>query len=68
MSEVRITVTTHGPLLVRGPVTVVGSDDEPLGDTDGDVALCRCGASATKPFCDGSHHEVEFRSEVVADD
>jgi CDGSH-type Zn-finger protein len=29
--------------------------------TVGGVALCRCGASANKPFCDGSHWRVEFR-------
>src|SRR5437867_11831778 len=31
------------------------------------VALCRCGASKNKPFCDGSHWEVEFRDTARAD-
>lgn len=50
----RVTVYPDGPLIVRG--------DFVLDDVDGHrtatgrtVALCRCGRSATKPLCDGSH-------------
>ena len=53
-----IVCAADGPLLVRGPLTVVGSDGEMSRGAKG--ALCRCGASSTKPFCDGSHREAGF--------
>jgi CDGSH-type Zn-finger protein len=43
---------------------VVNAEGEQLFQGD-DVALCRCGASANKPFCDGSHRETEFVDEGV---
>ena len=53
-----IVCASDGPLLVRGPLTVVASDGGTSQGVKG--ALCRCGASSTKPFCDGSHREVGF--------
>lgn len=53
-----IVCATDGPLLVRGPLTVVASDGETSRGVKG--ALCRCGASSTKPFCDGSHRGAGF--------
>ena len=53
-----IVCAKDGPLLVRGPLTVVASDGGTSQGTKG--ALCRCGASSTKPFCDGSHREAGF--------
>ena len=55
-----IVCATDGPLLVRGPLTVVASDGETRQGAKG--ALCRCGASSTKPFCDGTHRETGFVS------
>ncbi|MDH3744811.1 MAG: CDGSH iron-sulfur domain-containing protein [Acidobacteriota bacterium] len=54
-------MATNGPLLLAGPFTLAGSG---AGDTvSGDkAALCRCGASANKPFCDGSHVAVGFEA------
>ncbi len=62
--EQRPTETTmepgpNGPLFVRGPVRIVGSDGQLIRE-DTRVALCRCGASENKPFCDGSHRRVGF--------
>ncbi|WP_432559355.1 CDGSH iron-sulfur domain-containing protein [Granulicoccus sp. GXG6511] len=56
MSEpaVRITVCPEGPLLVRGDFEVVDVEGNRL-DKRRTIALCRCGGSATKPFCDGTH-------------
>jgi len=51
----------NGPLFVRGNVTVF-SQDRALIREDTRVALCRCGASENKPFCDGSHRKVGFRT------
>ena len=58
---VRIVCATNGPLLVRGPLTVVGSDGSISEGTKG--ALCRCGLSTTKPFCDGSHKGSDFEAD-----
>jgi CDGSH-type Zn-finger protein len=44
-----------GPLLVRGPVTIVGPDGEEVPRRRGTVALCRCGKSGIAPWCDGTH-------------
>lgn len=49
----------NGPLYVRGDFTLVDDDGEafPAGTR---AALCRCGASANKPYCDGSHTDAGF--------
>ncbi|TKV29317.1 CDGSH iron-sulfur domain-containing protein [Arthrobacter sp. NamB2] len=53
----------NGPLLIRGDFELVGPDGEELPRTRRTVALCRCGASVLKPYCDGSHKLIGFRSE-----
>ncbi len=65
---VRITINNHGPLLVKGEFELC----DPQGgkfDLGGRnvAALCRCGASNKKPFCDGSHARCGFQSEVVSE-
>lgn len=55
-----ITPCPDGPLLIRGDVELVTVDGEPIGGQRPTTALCRCGASATKPFCDGSHKAIGF--------
>lgn len=59
---VTITPCRDGPLLVRGPVRLVGSDGEPVSCDRDPIALCRCGRSLRKPFCDGTHKVVGFRA------
>ena len=51
----------NGPLFVRGRVRVVDADEHLIRE-DTRLALCRCGASQNKPFCDGSHRRVGFRA------
>ncbi|WP_325471009.1 MULTISPECIES: CDGSH iron-sulfur domain-containing protein [unclassified Microbacterium] len=51
----QITACADGPLLVRGAVQVIGEDGQPIDNPRRTVALCRCGASAIKPWCDGTH-------------
>lgn len=54
MEKVRITVLKNGPLKVEGvPELVLRGVAQP--ERAGPVFLCRCGASAKKPFCDGAH-------------
>jgi Iron-binding zinc finger CDGSH type/Divergent 4Fe-4S mono-cluster len=49
----------NGPLFIRGLVRIVDRDGR-LVREDTRLALCRCGASENKPFCDGSHRRVDF--------
>jgi CDGSH-type Zn-finger protein len=57
-----VTPYPDGPLLVRGDVDILGPDGTPLPRRRRTVALCRCGLSALKPFCDGSHKPAGFRA------
>jgi hypothetical protein len=58
-----VTPCPDGPLLVRGDIEIVGVDGLPVPNRRRTVALCRCGLSALKPFCDGSHKVAGFRTE-----
>jgi uncharacterized Fe-S cluster protein YjdI/CDGSH-type Zn-finger protein len=53
-----ITPTLNGPFYVRGLVQLRGPDGAVIEDTR--MALCRCGASGNKPFCDNSHRRIGF--------
>ena len=57
--ETTIEPRPNGPLFLRGRLRVVGADGELIRE-DTRAALCRCGASANKPFCDGSHRRIGF--------
>lgn len=52
-----------GPILVRGAVEIRDADGRLVPRTRATVALCRCGASGIKPFCDGSHKAIGFRTD-----
>ena len=56
----RITACPGGPLLIRGEVEIVGDDGEAIRSPRRTIALCRCGASAIKPWCDGTHKLIRF--------
>jgi hypothetical protein len=53
-----IKVVKNGPLLVEGDCRLFNSDGNEMAE--GAFALCRCGASRKKPFCDGSHIKITF--------
>ena len=53
-----------GPLWVRGGITIESPDGTPY-EVRNRVALCRCGASVNKPFCNGSHASIRFRDGLV---
>ena len=61
--EVEITLCPDGPLLVRGPARLVTDDRRDLPRTRATVALCRCGGSAIKPYCDGTHKVNGFTTQ-----
>ena len=62
MDEATITPYRDGPLLVRGPFRLLDQDGNEIDVDRGTVALCRCGKSRLRPFCDGSHKVVRFRA------
>jgi CDGSH-type Zn-finger protein len=55
MSEPIVQVLKNGPLLVKGKLNIVDGDGKALTYEGEQTALCRCGLSTKKPFCDGSH-------------
>jgi len=65
--EVIITPYRDGPLLVRGPFTLRDQDGEEIHVGRRVVALCRCGKSRKRPFCDGTHQLVKFRAPSAAE-
>ncbi|HEV2011420.1 MAG TPA: CDGSH iron-sulfur domain-containing protein [Candidatus Limnocylindria bacterium] len=61
--ECHIEMEPNGPYLVHGPAVIVDADGhERRVDAGHSVKLCRCGHSATKPFCDSTHRTVDFVS------
>ena len=59
--ETTIDARPNGPLYVRGHMRITGPGGQLIRE-DTRVALCRCGHSENKPFCDGSHRRVGFRT------
>lgn len=55
-----VTVYEDGPLILRGDVALLAMDGTAIEPGRRTVALCRCGYSAIKPFCDGSHRRARF--------
>lgn len=77
--KAKVQIIENGPYVVSGniplSVEVIGTDDQGIsvewvkkGDfpQQEEYALCRCGASANKPFCDGSHERIGFEGEETA--
>ncbi len=56
--ETTVTVTENGPNILRGNIRIL-RDGEEIAHVD-KVALCRCGHSSNKPFCDGTHKKIGF--------
>lgn len=61
---VTITIRDNGPYLVDGEFRLVDAagNEVPLKKR----ALCRCGGSTTKPFCDGTHSKIGFQGAIAA--
>jgi CDGSH-type Zn-finger protein len=67
MAAAKITINSNGSIRVEGDFEIV----DPAGQAFGlagrtAIGLCRCGHSANKPFCDGSHKTAGFTDPVVA--
>jgi CDGSH-type Zn-finger protein len=57
-----VTLYENGPLILRGQFVLAAQDGHLIPAGRRTVALCRCGASTLKPFCDGSHARISFRA------
>ena len=61
MADAKIEIMKNGPLIVTGDVEL----SDPQGNAyppKHRMALCRCGAATTKPFCDGAHSKIGFEA------
>ena len=70
MADVTIKVRPNGPFLVTGSIEIMDADGKvfAINPDKPNVALCRCGHSANKPFCDGAHNKCDFKAEETAGD
>jgi len=61
---VKVNIRPNGPYLIDGDVEVLDAQGNKV-DTTGrqKIALCRCGSSSQKPFCDGAHNKVGFQAQ-----
>lgn len=65
-----ITIRKNGPLLITGDITLLDHEGNVVEPPKRPFALCRCGASDNKPYCDGTHSRIGFcptAAEVLAE-
>lgn len=70
MTDTTVTVLNNGPYLIKGPLEILDPEGNKFKVERETIALCRCGASTNKPFCDGTHSKVGFAAatKAVADE
>jgi CDGSH-type Zn-finger protein len=61
MAQVTIETIKNGPYIVTGEVELIDADRNKF-PVEKRMALCRCGASTEKPFCDGTHSKIDFQA------
>lgn len=66
MADVRIRTLKDGPYEVRGTIALLDGNRSEFKLAEEPIYLCRCGQSANRPFCDGSHKRIGFKSEEPA--
>jgi len=66
MADVTIRALKNGPLEVSGGAKVTDQKRNEYPGQEDTIYLCRCGQSANKPFCDGTHTKVGFKAEETA--
>jgi CDGSH-type Zn-finger protein len=60
MADVTIRALKNGPYPVKGQIELLDTAGNKINVDKEQLALCRCGASVTKPFCDGTHSRIGF--------
>ena len=68
MPDTTIQALESGPYLVQGGATVTDADGTAYEAGGDAIALCRCGSSENKPFCDGTHTRIGFNADERASD
>lgn len=59
--DVEVRIMKNGPYRISGPITLLDHEGNPVSVEEGrKIALCRCGGSTKKPFCDGTHSRIGF--------
>lgn len=66
MADVKIRTLKDGPYEVKGTIALVDGSRAEFKLSEDPIYLCRCGHSANRPFCDGSHKRMSFKSEEPA--
>jgi CDGSH-type Zn-finger protein len=61
---INIKIKDNGPYIVEGEFTLTDAAGNPVAVKK--AALCRCGGSTTKPFCDGTHSKIGFQGAIAA--
>ena len=65
MSDFIVKARNNGPYLIKGPLVLEKADGEREEIQQENIALCRCGGSQNKPFCDGTHRKINFEAPEV---
>jgi CDGSH-type Zn-finger protein len=65
MPDPTVQVLPKGPYLVTGTINLIDANGNKI-EAGEKIALCRCGASTNKPFCDGTHSKVGFEAAAAA--
>ena len=63
VGSTRITPYRDGPYIIRGDFTLTDQSGNEIDPGRGTIALCRCGKSQIRPFCDGTHKLIGFRAD-----
>lgn len=67
MNKTKLTINNNGSIKIDGDFEILDSSGSAYGLQGRTVvSLCRCGHSANKPFCDGSHNKDSFQHQAVA--
>lgn len=68
MSDLKIRMRKNGPFVVEGPIELTDSEGDrfEIDSSKPAIALCRCGQSEKRPFCDGTHNRIGFESDERA--
>ncbi|KJR46293.1 hypothetical protein UF75_3324 [Desulfosporosinus sp. I2] len=64
LSVVKIKVNANGPLLIEGPTIIIDFEGKPLKEGS-KMALCRCGLSGNRHFCDGAHSKQSWKPDQI---
>ncbi|MGH9871562.1 MAG: CDGSH iron-sulfur domain-containing protein [Pyrinomonadaceae bacterium] len=62
MAEVTVRATPNGPFVVQGLIELLDTAGDKYTLDKESIALCRCGHSENKPFCDGTHSKIGFQA------